>query len=434
VTTARNSFWLVAEKTLRLLSALVVATWVARHLGPSEFGRFSYALALVAMFTPLASMGLDSVLVRALVRTPQARSALIGTAMLLRGIGAVLTVACSLVAASVILSSTAGLPEIVLPLALATLCVFADPMDAVMQATMRNHVSVAIRSGSLIVASGLRIGLILCGAGVVAFAWVQAAEAAMACLGLIWLLRRSDMRPIPSWAATKELLTLAWPLAVTGLLIGIYTKLDQIFLGYFVSHEDLGVYAAAMRISELWYFLPSAVIVAVFPTMVRLHANSSPQAFQIHFQRLLDLASFSAMVICSVISAASGLLTGILYGQSFAGSAGLLAILAWNGYFITLGIAVGSYYTVTGRTGFVMASALAGAVLGIGLNLLLIPRIGASGAAVASVAAQAGGMLLPLLFFSGTRDLRLPILRSLFPFLRLHEHVRWLLGTRLRAG
>ena len=59
----KNTSWLVVEKILRLVVGLFVGVWVARYLGPKQFGVFSYVQSFVALFTPIASFGLDSIIV-----------------------------------------------------------------------------------------------------------------------------------------------------------------------------------------------------------------------------------------------------------------------------------------------------------------------------------------------------------------------------------
>lgn len=421
---ARNSAWLVSERVLRLLSGLVVSTWIARHLGPGDFGLLAYAMALVALATPIVSMGLDGVLVRALVREPAASGGLIGTAMAIRAAGAIAAIAITLGAAASVLALPPTQSSVLTPLALATLCMMADPVDSLMQSTMRNRVSVAVRLLALVAAIGLRIHLLLSDAGVVAFAWAQAAESGLVAMGMAAMLLRSGIRPSFSWRQAASLLRLSAPLALTGLLIAAYSRLDQLLLAHLASERELGLYSAALRIAELWYFLPTAAITAAFPLLVR-SGEGSAGAFQQNCQRLFDLASAGAMSICAVVCLLASPLSALLYGDGYAGSAPLLAILAWNGWLVALGIASGAYATASARTSLPLVAACSGALVGLSLNLLLVPRHGSIGTAVASVAAQTAAVLGPVLV-PGGRELRPLLLRSLFPFPRLIDHLRWL--------
>lgn len=63
----KNTSWLFGEKILRMIMALFVGVWVARYLGPEKFGLLSYAQSFVALFSVVASLGLDGLVVRELV-------------------------------------------------------------------------------------------------------------------------------------------------------------------------------------------------------------------------------------------------------------------------------------------------------------------------------------------------------------------------------
>jgi hypothetical protein len=84
-----NTGWMFAEKALRLIAGLFIGAYVARYLGPSKFGLFNYALSIVSVFSVMGSVGLDSIVVRELVRTPNNRDTNLGTAFVLKFLGGV---------------------------------------------------------------------------------------------------------------------------------------------------------------------------------------------------------------------------------------------------------------------------------------------------------------------------------------------------------
>ena len=84
----KNTSWLFAEKILRMVVGLFVGIWVARYLGPEQFGLFSYAQSFVGLFTAFATLGLDGIVVRELVKDKSRRDELIGSAFWLKLIGA----------------------------------------------------------------------------------------------------------------------------------------------------------------------------------------------------------------------------------------------------------------------------------------------------------------------------------------------------------
>ena len=88
-----NSIWLFAEQGLRIFSGLFVGVWVARYLGPEEYGIFSYSLAFTAIFAGIANLGLDGIMLRELINHPDKRITYLGTAFWLKVLGALFVLA-----------------------------------------------------------------------------------------------------------------------------------------------------------------------------------------------------------------------------------------------------------------------------------------------------------------------------------------------------
>ena len=93
-----NAAWLSIDKFLRMGVGLVVSIWVVRYLGPDRFGQLSYATAFVALFGAIATLGLDGIVVRELVRKPDDANEILGSAFYLRAVGGITTFVVSLVA------------------------------------------------------------------------------------------------------------------------------------------------------------------------------------------------------------------------------------------------------------------------------------------------------------------------------------------------
>ena len=88
-----NGTWMLIERMLAMCSAIVVSVWVARYLGPREFGVLSYAVAFVALFTPLAALGINNILVKELVLNRERERLLLGSALIARFLGTAAAIA-----------------------------------------------------------------------------------------------------------------------------------------------------------------------------------------------------------------------------------------------------------------------------------------------------------------------------------------------------
>jgi PST family polysaccharide transporter len=388
---ASNAGWLVAERILSGLLAITVTAAVARHLGPAGFGILSFALSLVLLFGTFWTLGLSGLIVRELVREPGRQAELIGTITGLRLIGGMVAVVAAL-ALTVVLGTDAQTRLAVAILAVGVLTLYAfDGIDFWLQAQVRSRNAVIARSVALVVAAAINVGLIVVDAPLMAFVVAAALEYALAGIGLLIVYVRIGGHPRAwtfSTTLTRHLLTVSWPLILSGIANAINLRVDQLMLGTMKGHEAVGTYAAAARLSEVWYFVPIAIAASVFPAMVRAHAGDR-RAFDGWMGRLYDLMVALALPIAVGVSVLSGPLIFLLYGQDYAESASILAIHVWAGPFVFLGAALSRWLIAEDRLRFSLVRHGAGALVNVGLNLVLIPPFGGVGAAVSTLVSYA---------------------------------------------
>ena len=79
----KNTFWMLAENFLKILSAIFVNIYVARFLVPEQFGVISYAIAIISIFMVISRLGMDSILVRDITLNPLQKKALLSTSFAL---------------------------------------------------------------------------------------------------------------------------------------------------------------------------------------------------------------------------------------------------------------------------------------------------------------------------------------------------------------
>jgi PST family polysaccharide transporter len=402
-----NVGWLFGDRILRLGMGLLVGVWVARFLGPEQFGLLNYAVAYAGLFLPLALLGLDQIVVRDLVNEPARRYETLGTAFSLKLLGGVVSYVIAVVAIVVVRPAST---EMQLLVALAgTILMFQafDVVDLFFQSQVRSKYAVVARNAGFLVVSAVRVGLILAVANVIAFAGAVALEALLAAMGLALAYRLSGER-FGTWRVTRgraaELLRTSWPLVLSGVAITVYMRIDQIMLGEMIDDAEVGIYSAAVRISELWYFIPVAIVSSVAPAIASAKKTDEDQ-YQRRVQQLLYTMALLGYVVALPVSLIAGPLVQLLYGQEYARAGAALAVHIWAGVFVNLGGAHGLWHINEGRTGFFSVSTALGAVLNVVLNLILIPQLGAAGAAIATLVSY--GVTVAVLghFYKPTRPL-----------------------------
>ncbi|MEY2881914.1 MAG: hypothetical protein RLZZ15_4294, partial [Verrucomicrobiota bacterium] len=202
-----------------------------------------------------------------------------------------------------------------------------------------------------------------------------------------------------SWdgALARTLLRDAAPLLLTTLAITIYRRIDVVLVSHLIDAGTAGVYAAAVRLSEVGYLAPMILINAWFPQLTHLHATDRA-AYRAAMAKFFRHTTWAGAACAAALTLAAPWLATGAFGAAFAGAATPLAIHAWTAVFIGHGIARSQWLLLENRQLDGLVLAVGGALVNVSFNFALVPRYGATGAAIAAVLALALNMaLLPAL-------------------------------------
>lgn len=413
-TVAANLAWLLADKGIRLVLGILVGTWVARHLGPADYGLFSYTLAIASLLAVPAAFGLDGLVRRELVDSVHPAPRLLGTTFLVR-----LAIATGLYLG---LALTVGFATTDAPLRRGLLfsgtLLFQPALltpDLWVQSRQRSHISVLAQSGTLLLSSVARVMLIVNDAPWTAFAALVALDVVLPGLILAIRLQRSDCAP-NTWrwdtAVARDLAHRAWPLVLSGIAVVVYLKLDQAMVKLLAGDVAAGHYAAAVKLSEILFLGPLVLASAVFPTIVRARA-ASPSAYERRMRQYLAGSALAAYALALPLALLSPFIVRLLYGPDYAATASIFALHVWSIVFVAQGVARQEWLLGEGLVRFSLAATTAGAVCNVVLNFLLIPRFGAVGAAIATLISLALSDVASSFFAASTREFGRWQLRSL---------------------
>lgn len=382
-----NSGWLLADKVTRLMIGLVIGVWMARVLGPAQFGQFNYALAFVALFSSVATLGLDGIVVRNLVHTPDAKNQILGSAFILKIIGSLLAISLCVILIFFVEPENPQTQMLVAVISAGLLFQALDVVDFWFQSRVTSMYTVIAKIPALFVFFCVRVALLVGTASLIAFAWVQSLELLLGSIGLVIVYQRlgdriTAWRPLYTYAMT--LIKESWPLILAGLSVMLYMKIDIVMLGKMSGDRETGLYSAASRLSEGFYFVPMVIVSSLTPMLLRARALGNAQ----YKQSMLNL--YVLMIRLSILMATpfaifAPLLVEMLFGDNYASSAAILRVHIWAAVAVFLGVASSQYLTAEGQQKMSLYRTLTGLIVNIGLNVLLIPTYGAMGAAIATL-------------------------------------------------
>lgn len=418
----RNLSWLIAERLGRLGCNVVVGFVVARHLGPAQFGTLSYAFALVAIGAAVAEGGVANIVRRELVAEPGRTGAVLAAAWKLRLLAGA---ACYAVVGWWSAWSDPAERGLLL---IGGLLLFQPALavsDLWLQARLESRLATLAQFAALAVGAAVRLALVGADAPLWTFAAAAVGEAAIA-VALLNRFARGHGRPAHA-AIDREAITRlwgeSWPLLLSGLTVILYIRLDLVMVRQIAGEPAAGAYAAAVRLSELGFFLPGAIVTSLLPAVLQARAAGAAP-YRVAMQRLMDVNAGLAYALAVPMVLLAPWVVRLAYGAQFAAAGPVLAVHGWTLVWAALGVVRGQFCVNEGLTRLHLASTAAGAVLNVGLNLVLIPRYGAVGAAWATLATQATAAWVSSFCFARTRECAGMQTRALLIPVRWFHYVR----------
>ena len=388
----KNTSWLFAEKILRMTVGLFVGIWVARYLGPEQFGLLSYAQSFVGLFTAFATLGLDGIVIRELVKDESRVNELLGTAFWLKVVGAFLVLGFLAIAVNFTSNDTAT-NYLIFIIASATIFQSFNVIDMYFQAKVMSKYVVYANVISLFLSTLVKIALILNEAPLMAFAWVVLFDSFVLAMGFIYFYIKNNSELIIKNLTFKRetaasLLRDSWPLILSGIVISIYMKIDQVMIKEMLGSEAVGQYAAAVRLSEAWYFIPIVITSSLFPAIINAK-KVSEELYYARLQKLYDLMVWMAIAIALPMTFLSDWVVELLYGGQYNEAGGVLMIHIWAGVFVFLLVSSGRWFIIENLTRLALLRNLIGAIINIILNYFFIKLFGIVGAAYSTLISYA---------------------------------------------
>ena len=412
-----NAVWLMVERVFVAGLSFWVGIYVIRYLGPSGFGNLSYALSFVGLFSGIAALGLDSIVIRDLVRNEDKNDELLGTAFVLKFQGALFI----LIVLSVVAVASPGDKTtnwLILFIAFASIFQSLYVVDFYFQSRVLSKYPAWVRCLAAVFSAVSKIVLISLHAPLLWFALAVTAESVVTAVGFL-VIYRTYGPGITRWKFKKilalRLLKDSWPLILSGVTISVYMRVDQVMIKNILDAKSVGIYAAAVNLTEVWYFLPTIIIGSLFPAIINAK-KMDRKLYLSSLQRLHDLFFLISLAIGVLVFFFSQRIVNVLYGQSFSEAGMVLAIYIWSVIFIAQGHIRGYFLIVENKQHIGLWFRTSIMAANVVLNLFLIPRYGLMGAALAALLSYSLSAYLFCLFHPLLRlDLMMCLESFLFP-------------------
>lgn len=395
---------------------IFVGALVVRHLGPEQYGLIAYAVALIAIFQSIASLGLEGVIVREILANDVSENKILKnnkfpddnnpiirdninininvqllisstfTVRLLSGITLL-----ALAALTTGMLQNWSLTAITLTILMGGPLIFqaADIFDLWNQSRLNSRLTAILKILSYLISNGLRIILVKMEADIVWFAAAFFVETFVIGVGLYLTYARTNKIVYDynaQFKIVKILIKETWPVTIASLSAAVYSRFDQITLENYLGPKELGIYSAALLFATASYFIPGIICASVMPEAVRAKQKSVSEYIKVLRMTYLFLL-LSSLVVCALTYAASGYIFSVFYTNEFDEGVEILRIYAITNIPVYLGVAHGIWMVADYKLTISIYRALLGAITAIVLCLQLVPLYGMAGAAYSTITA-----------------------------------------------
>ena len=405
---------MIAGKIVQMLIGFVVGLLTARYLGPGNYGLINYAGAYTTFFAAICTLGINSVIVKEFVDAPGREGEIIGTALGLRAISSMLSV-LMILGISCILDAEEPITRIVVALcSVGVLFNIFETFNYWFQSRLEAKKTAIATLIAYTITSVYKIYLLWTQKSVIYFSIATSVDYICIAVVLFYFYKRDHAAKLSfSWTYGKKLLKKSYHFILPGLMVAIYGQTDKLMLKNMINQEEIGYYATAAAICNMWCFVLSAVIDSVIPTIMEKHNESRIQYER--YNRLLYCLVFYISVCVSIFfTIFGGKIIWILYGEAYLPAVAPLRVITWYTAFSYLGVARNAWVVCENKQKYLKYIYLAAAISNVILNLLFIPKMGAVGAAIASLAAQIITVIIIPFFIRDMRENSIMMLEAIF--------------------
>lgn len=412
----KNAGWLIAGRVIQMVLSFVVGIFAARYLGPSNYGLINYGLAFVTFFSAFCNLGINSILVKEIVNSPNNSGKILGTTCFLRILSSLFS---TLLIGIIVWFIDYGEPLtfwVVILCASSLIFQTGEIFNYWFQAQYKSKFSAITSLIAYVATSSYKIFLLVLHMDVRWFAFANTLDCIVYSIIIFYLYKKSGgpKLEVRLWVG-KELLKQSYHFILSSAMIAVYMQTDKLMLKQMLSEAEVGYYSIANNLCNIWVFVLAAIIDSVNPTIFRLYESKDYSRFTKTNKRLYCIVFYLSCFVSICFMLLGKQVISLLYGDVYLGSVGPLMILMWYTAFSYLGVARNAWLVCKNAQKYLKYLYVAAAIINVALNYYLIPLFGAAGAAIASLITQvATSILLPMIFKETRENSKLMLQAILF--------------------
>jgi len=387
----KNTLYIFAGRASNAFFLFLLALVVSRQLGPALFGVFSFLTVVVVSANCFSNLGLDTWMVREVTKTPSQGKLYLANILGLK-IGTSLV---TLVLVFLIFRMT-DLPQTTLNLLwILSISLLFNTISQTLWHYGNCFKEFVYHSvlwaASNIIKAGLGITLVLLFHELQPLIWGVVVAEAMSLILSFCVIRHRFGPFVPEFqfVVWKDFMVHSAPIALGMIFSVLYFRLDIVMLQLMTEEKVVGFYSAAYKLFEVAVVLPHSFMLVLFPALVEEY-HSDRSLFKDRFKKALVMYSLFGGGIALVLWGFSNAIINLVYGEKFLPSIPVLDVLSWAILLFFVNFLLSNILITSGREMINAWNLIGATVLNIILNLVWIPRYGATGAAWATLFCEVG--------------------------------------------
>lgn len=409
---AKNSSWIVFQNIFTMILGVVITGVIARYFGTEKYGIFNYILSITSLFSGIASIGIYHIATKDLTQRPEDEGKILGTSFTIRLIAAILLIIAAETTVCIMTNNDSTSMVIGILLSLMMLFSCSEVIDYYATANLKVKYLAVSKCISYIIFAVLKILIVVLKLDIRYYTATYLIEGIIYAifLSISYKLIHKNIGKTCKWSFDKDyakkLLSNCWYFALSSIMVTIYMRIDQVMLGKMIEDKSqVGIYSAAVRIAEMWAFVPNSIISSFKPVIMKYKGENNNKEYVKNLQRLYDISSLVSILFAIGITIFARLIIVILYGKAFLEASKILYILIWGIWFGILGNVHYVWLICENKGKYSLFYSATGSISNIIFNTILIPKYGMYGAAIATLISQFIANIVSFGIFKETRVL-----------------------------
>ena len=400
----RNLSWIFFGNIVHAILQFLLNVFCARAFGTNDYGLINYCASLIAVFTAIGTLGFQGVITRFFAEDEEKAGRLMGTGIISRLVFSLFSILLLQVIISFYGKTDPKIRLIVLCQSLQIVFASSDLFMYWFRFKSEAKVVALLRLAAFFISAVWRIAALLVFHNLILYVIGVSLETGCFIVFQWWWFRKEYAYKLEFEKDTfKQMLKVSYPFIFSALLVTIYGQTDKLMLKSMLSNTAVGLYSVSLTLAGAISIIPVALIEGFRPEIM-LYKINDPDKYRQRMQQLYGLVSWICIFYCLFITVFAKPLVTILYGEEYIGAVPSLSLVVWYTSFSYFGSINNVFMVAENKTKWVQLSTLTGAVLNICMNFILIPYMGITGAALASLITQIFANFVMLLIVPALRD------------------------------